>query len=93
MRLFLTGDSKKHKKKKRFMNNREMNNIIADAYLDQVKACIRDNVKISKNIDIVAAAVRIPSSNFPTQLNDNGRQAIRDLQECWSEDLNIDTVE
>jgi hypothetical protein len=74
------------------VNNRERNNVKADAVADQVKACIRDGVDIPKRLDITAAAVRIPSGDFSKRLSKKTKGAIRGLQELWSNELDVDTV-
>ncbi len=74
------------------MNNRERNNVKADAVADQVKAYIRDGVDIPKHLDIAAAAVRIRSDDLPRKLSEKTKGAIRGLQELWSNELDVDTV-
>jgi hypothetical protein len=71
------------------MNQREKNNLRADAVGDQVKACIRDGESIPDDLDIIAAAARLPLSMLPPSMRD----VCENLQQAWAEMSDVDMVE
>ena len=75
------------------MSNRDVNNVRADAIADQVIAHVRDGAEIPGGLDVVAAAVRVSPQSLPDGLSQETKDAIRSVQECWSDELGIDMVE
>lgn len=71
------------------MDQRQRNNLRADAVGDQVKACIRDGENIPEDLDIVAAAARLPLSTLPP----NMRDVCEMLQRAWAEQSDVDLVD
>jgi hypothetical protein len=71
------------------MDQREKNNVRADAAHDQISACVRDGKAIPENLDVLAAAARSSSKAMPEGL----RKASEVLRKIWAEETGVDFVE
>ncbi len=71
------------------MNQRDRNNLKADATHDQAMACIRDGVAIPDDMDLRASAARLPLDGIPEAMKD----VCRDLKELWAEQTDVDMIE
>ena len=71
------------------MNQRQLNNVRADALSDQVGALRRDGEKIPDDIDLRAVCARQTSKKMPDGL----RQASENLRRIWAEETDVDFVE